>query len=140
MTQDPFGNLRDWGPVLDLLEELVNSGRLDDCQTGLIRILRYQGNWRLREEALKMVGRIAHPGEKLVAQVLRIVADDNIYYEARILASQALSALAPNWRRQAVPPAATDVQAAADKIRQLLSTPQPPFFHQALSHCLQALA
>ncbi len=90
MEQDPFGNLMNWDAVLDILDELAENGGLNECQAGLIRILRYKGNWRLREEVLKRVGEIQNPSDQLVCQVLGILDDDNTYYDVRILASDAL--------------------------------------------------
>ena len=96
MKQDPFGNLTDWGPVLDTFEVLADNGRLAECQPGLIRILRFKGNWRLREEVLKRVGKIQTPSRELVLQVLAILSDDNTYYDARIIAGDALVQLLKN--------------------------------------------
>ena len=90
MKQDPFGNLTDWGTVLDLFDELGENGGLAACQPGLVRILSIVGNWRLREEVLKRIGEIQDPSDDLISQVIRILADDNIYYDARILAGEAL--------------------------------------------------
>jgi len=100
MKHDLFGSLRDWGPVLELVDDLADNGQLAKCQPGLIRILRYKGNWRLREEVLKRVGEIKTPSSELVFQVLSILADDNIYYDVRILASEALIQMVekrPKW-------------------------------------------
>ncbi len=66
MKHDLFGSLRDWGPVLELVDDLADNGQLAKCQPGLIRILRYKGNWRLREEVLKRVGEIKTPSSELV--------------------------------------------------------------------------
>jgi len=131
MNQDPFGNLRDWGPVLDQMGFLAQENRLSDCQSGLIRILRYKGNWRLREEALKCVAQIQTPCEELFFQVLDILADDNLYYDARILASDALVRLlrcAENGCSQHIG------QELCKIMEKLKSTPQPPFFNKALTH------
>ena len=134
MEQDPFGNLTDWGPVLDTLGELADSGRLAECQPGLIRILRFKGNWRLREEVLKRIGEIKAPSRELVLQVLAILADDNIYYDARIMAGDALVQLLKNGPADS----AEDLIATARKlVQKLKSTPQPPIFDEALGrlHC-----
>lgn len=96
MEQDPFGNLNEWGKVLNILDELLHKGKLQKCQPGLIRILRFKGNWRLREETLRRLGTIQHPSDELVIQVLNILADDNIYYDARILAADALRQIVQN--------------------------------------------
>ena len=140
MTPDPFGNLRDWGPVLETLEELAHNGRLDECQDGLVRILRYPGNWRLREEALKHIPRIARPGLPLINQVLHIVADDNLYFEVRILAARALVSLIEQHRRLSAPTPTPDEPPVAETLRRLRSVPQPPRFEQALDDCMQELA
>jgi len=129
MKHDPFGNLTDWGPVLDIVAELAEKGDLSGCQPGLIRILRHKGNWRLREEVLKHIGQIQNPSNELLRQVLAILDDDNLYYDARILAGSALVQLMRHVR--------TDEEAAitgqARKvIAKLVSTPQPPFFNRAL--------
>lgn len=129
VQQDPFGNLIDWGPVLDLLEEISDKGQLASCQKGLIRILRYRGNWRLREEVLQRVGQIENPSAELIHQVLAILADDNIYYDARILASKALIALLENTRDGF----RSEMNKAVKQVTErLMATPQPPLFDDAI--------
>lgn len=129
MKQDPFGNLTDWGVVLDTFDELADSGRLSECQPGLIRILRFKGNWRLREEVLKRVGEIQNPSKELVLQVIAVLADDNIYYDARIIAGDALVRLMKNGPTDGH----EELTSAARKlVGKLKSTPQPPFFDEAL--------
>jgi hypothetical protein len=134
MKQDPFGNLTDWGQVLNTFSELADSGRLAECQPGLIRILRFKGNWRLREEVLKRAGEIQTPSRELVLQVLTILADDNTYYDARIIAGDALVQLLKNGPADSH----EDLSSAARKlIDNLKRTPQPPFFDSVLDrlHC-----
>ncbi len=134
MKQDPFGNLTDWGPVLDTFDELADNGRLADCQPGLIRILRFKGNWRLREEVLKRVGEIQTPSKELVLQVLAILADDNTYYDARVIAGDALVQLLKNGPADSHDELTSAARKLVDKLK---STPQPPFFDEALDrfHC-----
>ncbi|MBR9987054.1 MAG: hypothetical protein KFF68_14215 [Desulfosarcina sp.] len=129
MKQDPFGNLTDWGPVLDTFDELADSGRLAACQPGLIRILRFKGNWRLREEVLKRVGEIQTPSKEMVLQVVAILADDNTYYDARIIAGDALVQLLKNGPADSHEELTSAVRKLVDKLK---STPQPPFFDEAL--------
>ncbi len=131
MKQDPFGNLTDWGAVLDLFDELRENGNLSECQPGLVRILRYKGNWRLREEALKLIGKIHHPSDELISQVIAILADDNIYYDARILAGEALMQLVKNANNGVAGCIGMEVRKITEKLR---STPQPPFFDNALKN------
>jgi len=139
VDKDPFGNLMEWGAVLDQLNELELKGKLGDCQPGLIRILRFKGNWRLRETVLKSITKIEMPAAELLEEVLKIVLDDNIYYEARILASEALQQLVKNCRSL---PKDHEVLARvpiADKLNLLMKTPQPPIFFNAIDSCLQNL-
>jgi len=129
MKHDPFGNLRDWGAVLDLLDTLSKSGNLAECQPGLVRILKFKGNWRLREEVLKRIGAISAPSIALVDQVIDVMADDNTYYDARILAADALMQLWEKGESEALEKAAGKVKSITGKLRNI---PQPPFFEDAL--------
>ncbi len=129
MKDDPFGNLRDWGPVLELLDELTRNGKLAECQHGLVRILRYKGNWRLREEVLKRIGGVSSPSSELVNQTLTIFKDDNIYYDARILASNALIQLLHNNPGGLPGDFIREIRKVVDK---LIKLPQPPIYANAI--------
>ena len=129
MNQDPFGNLTEWGTVLAVLEDLADTNKLFECQPGLIRILRFKGNWRLREEVLKRVGEIQSPSKDLFDQVLSILADDNIYYDARVIAGEGLCAMLSHVNADSYEGKAMAVEKIIEKIRR---TPQPPFFEDAL--------
>lgn len=134
MQRDPFGNLMDWGDVLNSLEYLADSGRLDECQSGLVRILRFKGNWRLREEVLKRVEDIRTPTKALLSELLSILANDNIYYDARVMAGDALIGLLKKANAADTDEVTSGVKAVVEK---LMDTIQPPFFGEALSR-LQA--
>jgi hypothetical protein len=137
MKHDPFGNLTDWGTVLDTLEELADTNKLFECQPGLIRILRFKGNWRLREEVLKRIGNIQTPSEDLFYQVLSILGDDNVYYDARVIAGEALSSMLKNVHASSYGEMAVAVEKVIEKIRR---TPQPPFFEEALDNTFSEIA
>jgi len=129
MKQDPFGNLTNWGAVLDIFDELADTGKLAECQPGLIRILKHKGNWRLREEVLKRVEEIRNPSHHLIRQVLGILDDDNTYYDARILASDALIQMLKNIQNGF----GDEINMAVRKITERLrTTPHPPIFDNAL--------
>jgi hypothetical protein len=129
MQSDPFGNLKEWGPVLESVCQLADEGKLSECQPGLVRILAYPDNWRLREETLRRIGAIANPDDALVRQVLSIIANDNLYFEVKILACDAMAEL---LKKQHHP----FMEATRGMITQILdnqiATPQPPIFEQAL--------
>jgi hypothetical protein len=137
MKKDPFGNLTDWGTVLDIFDELADAGRLAECQPGLIRILRFKGNWRLREEVLKRVGEIQAPSEDLFRQVLTVLADDNVYYDARVIAGDALIAMLKNIHAASNEELSTAVKKLIAKLKQ---TPQPPFFGEAVERLHDEIA
>lgn len=129
MREDPFGNLANWGAVLNIVDELADAGKLSECQPGLIRILRYKGNWRLREEVLKRVGEIQSPSYELILQILSILDDDNTYYDARILASDALIRMLKKNQDGFYGEINMSVRKVTEKLR---ATPHPSIFDNAL--------
>lgn len=131
MEHDPFGSLRDWGSVLEHVDELTVNGQLDNCQPGLIRILRYKGNWRLREDVLKRVGEIESPSSQLLCQVVNVLDDDNTYYDVRILASDALIQLLKKPRDGFDGEIEMQVRKVVERLRM---SPQPLFFDNALKN------
>jgi hypothetical protein len=129
MRSDPFGNLRDWGPVLEQIHQLADEGNLGECQPGLIRILRYRDNWRLREEVLSRIGTIDNPDESMLNSILNTIADERLYFEARILACQAMEELMKKSSTRLNTASQTDI---VKTLKALCSTVQPPYFEQAL--------
>ena len=130
MQRDPFGNLMEWGTVLKTLEELASDNCLSECQAGLIRILRFKGNWRLREEVLSHLYQVKTPTQELISEVLSILADDNVYYDARILAGEALIDLLNLAHSGHADGIAWEAQKV---VRKLMQTIHPPFFNDALN-------
>ena len=129
MNNDPFGNLTNSNSALSTVKDLANNGNLSQCQPGLVRILRHKGSWRLREEVLERLGEIKTPSNELLDQLITILDDDNIYYDARIMAGNALIQLFKNAGDQID----DDTHGATQKvIKKLKSMPQPPFFDKAL--------
>lgn len=138
MTRDIFGNLRDWGPVLDQLTELRSKRILDNHQEGLVRILRYRDNWRLRETALEYARDLATPSDDLLRQILAIVVDHDTYYEMRIMAVQTLAILCSRMMRGH----RTDQVAAKgilSKLAALLESAGPPVFHAAVATAVEEM-
>lgn len=129
VDQDPFGNLNEWGDVIKTLEALSDAGGLERCQSGLVRILRYKGNWRLREEALNKIKDIQTPSRDLLFQLLDLLADDNTYYDVRILAGDALSRLLRYVRGDIHQELRTEL---FKTVKKLKSMPQPLFFDGVL--------
>lgn len=128
MQPDPFGNLKDWGPVLELICQLADNGNLSECQPGLTRILAYRDNWRLREETLKRIGAIDNPSEALARQVLNIIGNGNLYYEVRILACESMA----EWLKKNIHFDTATTAELAQAVAGQLAIPQPPIFEDAL--------
>lgn len=128
MQPDPFGNLKDWGPVLERICDLAENQNLSECQPGLTRVLAYRDNWRLREETLKHIGVIENPSENLIGQVVNIIASSNLYYEVRILACESMV----EWLKNGTHFQTATRDALAHAITGQLATPQPPIFEDAL--------
>jgi hypothetical protein len=134
---DVFGNLMDWGQALDALDKLSEEKRLDEHQSGLMRILRYKGNWRLREAVLECVGRLDDPRPDLAREVMNIMADDNTYYDMRILAATALGEMLSRAAEEAE---FNSIKIKClDIIKSYLDSPQPPIFHKALEKSLSLI-
>jgi len=76
VDSDIFGNLIDWGHVIETLDRLKELKQLDRHQDGLTRILRYRDNWRLRETVLKHIVHLVEPTEELVQEVINITVDE----------------------------------------------------------------
>jgi hypothetical protein len=139
MSGDIFGNLREWGHIPEQLEQLTKAGALDEHQEGLIRLLRYRDNWRLREMALEAVRHLRSPEDKLLSEVLGVVTDDGLYCEVRIFAAKSLSALLAENAAQCRHDGRSILCRVIQEIRMLLDSPQPPVIQEALRECLAEL-
>ncbi len=139
MSSDIFGNLMDWGQAIDKLNQLKQKKILNEYQPGLVRILRYRDNWRLRETVLSYVKDITHPSDDLLTEVLNIAMDENVYYDARILAVEALASLMNNYKNNKENDR-IDKNDVNKKIKALLVSPHPPIFHKAIRRSYQSFA
>ncbi|MFZ7125090.1 MAG: hypothetical protein ACOWWM_02920 [Desulfobacterales bacterium] len=141
MKSDPFGNLQEWGAVLELLSDLEKNGKLSENQKGLIRILRFRNNWRLREEVLKAMEGVDDPIDELIEAVLAIATDEGVYVDARILAARALEGLMSNRRKQAGEDASESLtqDRIEGSLRSIIETPQPPVLRDAVEACLLSI-
>ena len=139
MSSDIFGNLMDWGQAIDKLNQLKQKKILNEHQPGLVRILRYRDNWRLRETVLNYVKDITNPSDDLLTEVLNIVMDENVYYDARIIAVDALASLMNNYKYNKESDR-IDKSDVNKKIKALLVSPHPPVFHEAIRRSYQNFA
>lgn len=137
MNSDIFGNLKEWGKVLELLDSLKQSKKLDEHQMGLARILKYGENWRLLEKVLDCGKEIDQPEDKFLLEVFNIMSNRNIYLDARILALNILVCLFPRINRKNNHQLCQGL--IVQKIRNILELPAPPIFHEAVVKSLESL-
>lgn len=139
MQRDDFGNLDEWGRAVSQLEQLRRDRRLDEHQDDLVRLLRYPDNWRLREAALESAREIKQPKESLVTAVLQILTNEDLYYEARVLAAEALANLLPAARAAQDGRKPALEQRAIEQMHALLDAAHPPVLHQAVQRVLPTI-
>lgn len=139
MTGDIFGNLREWADVPDQLAQLTQSGTLDGHQEGLMRLLRYRHNWRVRDIALGAVQYLKSPTDRLLLEVLAIVMDEGLYCEVRMLAAKSLAVVLS----KIATPFSSDGRVIRcqiiQKMNTLLGSPQGPVMDGVLRECLTAI-
>ena len=140
MQSDIFGNLMEWGDVLEKLERLRVSDSLDEHQAGLVRILRYPRNWRLREAALGVLGEINQPSHELVKETLNIVLNEEVYIEARTMAVDALADLMIKDRRIRSKNEITARSRVLEKMESLMGETQSPLLRERIERFFKKLA
>ncbi|MBI9091559.1 MAG: hypothetical protein JEZ12_20295 [Desulfobacterium sp.] len=137
-----FGNLRDWDQVLKKLEHLIKVGQLEKWQHELIRLLRFDQNWRLREEAIVSLVFIKSPSLDLAKEVFSIVKRKDLYYDVRILAVDGLSKLMVRIvDNQELDRDEINLffHNTINGLEEYLEAPEPPIFHDALNTSLSQL-
>ena len=131
-----FGHLENWDCVLERLEELTRSGQIDDCQEALVALLRYPDNWRLREAALEAAATVVRPTAALVRQLCRLTVDERLYFQARVLAAEALGAALARLQGSDEAEADELLREAREQMQALLRGHGVPVLHQAVRRSL----
>ena len=140
MKSDIFGNLMEWGDVLEKLEQLRNSKTLDDHQGGLVRILRYPHNWRLREAALGVIREVDQPTVELLKETLNIALNGGVYIEARAIAMDVLADLMIKGRRIRSKSEITARSRVLQKMEGLMANTHSPLLREAIESFFKKLA
>ncbi len=138
MSHDPFGSLEDWGRVLVTLEKLTEQGRLDHVQPGLIRLLRYRDNWKLREHTLIAVRQVENPSADLVTAVMNVLMDIYTFVDARILAAKALAHLGCRVGLIDEVPG-VDTDSVRSVLASQLESPEAPVLTRAIEGAIRKL-
>jgi hypothetical protein len=140
MQSDIFGNLMEWGDVLEKLEGIRSSKSLDEHQSGLARILRYPRNWRLREAVLRVLGEINQPSQELLKETLNIALNEEVYLEARKLAVDALAELMIKDRRIRSQNEITVRSRVLEKMESLMGGTHSPLLREGIERFFKKLA
>jgi hypothetical protein len=140
MQQDIFGNLMEWGDILEKIGQIRDSNSLDDHQEDLVRILRYPRNWRLREAALRVVREINQPTVELLKEALNIVLNEEVYIEARTMAVDALADLMIKDRRIRSKNEITARYRVLEKMETLMGETQSPLLKEGIERFFKKLA
>ncbi len=140
MKSDVFGNLMEWGDVLDKLEQLRDSKTLDEHQAGLVRILRYPHNWRLREAALGVIREVTQPTEELLKETLNIAMNEEVYVEARTIAVDVLADLMIKGRRIRSKNEITARSRVLQKMESLMGNTHSPLLREGIESFFKKLA
>jgi len=133
---DIFGNLREWGKVLEILESLNKSQELDEHQSGLARILRYRRNWRLLERVLAYGQDIDRSTDEFFGEVFQVMSDPDLYPEARILAIKAWECMVIKRLKKG---RKSDDVSQICRMVEGLDGSGPPIFQEALSTSLESI-
>lgn len=136
MGSDIFGDLQDWGRVLETIERLRLQHELAAHQPGLARILRYRRNWQLTESVLRAAVEFDRRDDLLTAEVLHVLVDGESHLETRVLAARAVGALL----RLPPPQGSTfDERRAVETVEDVARQPGPPVLTQAAAAALETL-
>jgi hypothetical protein len=137
MSTDSLGNLKDWGRALEVLSAWKRAGQLDRHQGELLWLLRYRNNWRLREAGLEAMRDLQTPEPELLEEACRIVMNEGLYYQVRVLAAETLAQFVGDNARTGSRkvPIASGIR---DRVHTLLSSQHAPVLHQALRRILPA--
>ncbi len=142
MKNNIFGNLNDWGIVLEKLEKLSETRELDNYQDELIRLLRFDQNWRLREAAIESLPFVKNPGFNLAREVNTLIKRKDLYFDVRILATDGLEKLVTtivNNKSFDKDILKQFIQGIVKDMDTLLASPEPPKFHDALQNSMSRI-
>ena len=139
MSNNIFGNLREWERVPHQMMELIRDGKLDEHQAELVRMLRYTENWRLRESVLRIVKCLRVPSNELLMEILRLLENEDVYFEMRLLAVEAIEDVLTRKDTTREEERRGAVCFVAEQMESLLNSAGPPILQDALQNCLATI-
>jgi hypothetical protein len=140
MGVDTFGNLLDWGQVLESLEDLKRAKKLEDHQAGLARILRYGQNWRLLEAVHEHGKEVVAPSGEFLKAICDVMNNRGIYVDARVLAVQTLETLVPRMTGDRKGDGGVSRNSVIQAMKALQKSIEPPKFQEAIAQSLKVIS
>jgi len=134
MPADVFGNLSEWGKVLETMEMLRGEGLLDEHQSGLARVIRCRDNRRIQQAALECTLEVRRASDLLIADALNVLVDQEAPLTTRVTAAEALASLISRW--EADSDSTFEIDRVVESVRHLAHTPQAPVLQRALDQTL----
>ncbi|HOW68987.1 MAG TPA: hypothetical protein PKY77_00180 [Phycisphaerae bacterium] len=132
MDTHALDNLEEWGGVLEELDRVKHDRLVDEYQKELLRILRFQDNWRMRKAALEALREVYRPSEPLVEEACRIMMNEGLYHRVRVLAAEVLAAMGERLAQSRERRLARLRSQVGRQMQELLDSQQPPVLHQAV--------
>ncbi|OPY82056.1 MAG: hypothetical protein A4E65_00984 [Syntrophorhabdus sp. PtaU1.Bin153] len=130
---------RDWRISLDKLLELKNASVLDEHQRYLCGILRYGGDWRIKERALEYAADIQKPTDDLLEDICAVMTNRNTSINLRILAADALRVLVPRKMRRTMAYPVFRGTSVLRVMKDMLKAPEVPALREAITNALKAM-
>lgn len=139
MNMSFFDSHKDGVITHDKLLELKNSCILDDYQPYLCRVLRQDGDWRLKERILEFAIDIRKPTDELIENICGIMINKKTSINARILAADALRVVVPRKLRQTMVYPTFRGSSVLRVMKDTLRAPEVPALHEAITRALKAI-
>ncbi len=135
MGADIFGDLKDWGRVLETIERVRMREGLEEHQAGLARILRYRENWRLADRVLRVVPEVRQASDLLIAEVCNILVMSDVHPDIRVRAARALGHLLVHRPDQV---SSFDPARTLQTMSDVVARGCPPALEEALEEAISA--
>ena len=102
---------------------------------GIARLIRYSGNWRLQQEALRLVPGVRVATPSLLAAVLSVLRNNDALLENRVFAARALASIV--CKAQGDEGCSLDIDEATAVAESILDHGCPPILEEALCGVLE---
>lgn len=139
MTKQKPDEVKDQCRMVEELEELKRTRRLDDHQSALRRILRHRGNWRVKECALECVKALKEPQKELIQEACSIMCDEDTPPELRLRAVHLIRDFAVKGKERTEPMPYYQGATIIDKLKGLVGVPMHPILQRRIVQAIEEI-